>query len=355
MKQIRLRQPRRRPLSVETLDPRLVLAGSWHNDVNPRDVNFDGTTRALDVLAIINTIDRFGGGPVQGIKERWAASDPSAPQLSDGFFPDTNGDDHVSMIDALLVINWFGSDEARELKPRIEISKAAGGVAVIDDADGSVRVVYTAADGRSKSVSIAVGANVERNGDDITVNALDGQSQVIVKIGVGVLEADYSGADGLATVTRLADDGSTIIETYVCVPVIGDPGWPIFTIQLPIEIPTPDVRQPIDGFEEAVGAIVRREITRADQTLVVQEYREASRGDLVSISVTLPDDGPTASVEFARVIPASQESEIDLDVMEQKLIELLRSGVPLLMPLTPRQLDEALQAIADLEAIVLDE
>ncbi|MEP0059032.1 dockerin type I domain-containing protein [Rhodopirellula bahusiensis] len=63
----------------------------YHNDIEPHDVNGDNDVTALDALTIINYLNTYGPGPV-------GFGDP-------GFGYDVNGDGFVTALDALLVIN----------------------------------------------------------------------------------------------------------------------------------------------------------------------------------------------------------------------------------------------------------
>ncbi|OYP35160.1 dockerin type I domain-containing protein [Rhodopirellula sp. MGV] len=69
----------------------LENASPFHNDVNPYDVDSNGTVSPLDALVIINLLGIYGPGPVG----------PGNP----GFGYDVNGDGQVTTLDALLVIN----------------------------------------------------------------------------------------------------------------------------------------------------------------------------------------------------------------------------------------------------------
>ena len=70
---------------------------AWQNADLPVDVDGDGSVVALDVLLIINWINRNEAGPVPG-----PAPDPTAPPV---LFLNVSGDDFVSAVDVLEVIN----------------------------------------------------------------------------------------------------------------------------------------------------------------------------------------------------------------------------------------------------------
>lgn len=89
---------------------------TWHNDVNPVDVDADGFVSPLDVLLIINYINRGGATqlPSRTIKEK--------P------FLDVNNDGLLGPVDALIIINYINrgngegespaGDRLAELAPR---------------------------------------------------------------------------------------------------------------------------------------------------------------------------------------------------------------------------------------------
>ena len=66
---------------------------TWHNSENPNDVDGDSSVSPLDVLTIVNYLNRVGAGPVT------TASPP--PYL------DVDSDNRVSPLDALIVINFL--------------------------------------------------------------------------------------------------------------------------------------------------------------------------------------------------------------------------------------------------------
>ncbi len=75
----------------------LALA-SWQNPTNQHDVNNDGLISALDVLVIINEINRNGARPLGG-------SDLIPPP-----FYDVNGNQNLEALDALIVINYINAN-----------------------------------------------------------------------------------------------------------------------------------------------------------------------------------------------------------------------------------------------------
>ena len=76
---------------ITVLDPH-----PWQNRSNPADVDGNGRVSPLDVLVLINRINRFGAGLLQ-------AHQPGDP------YCDVNGDGDVGPIDSLLVINYLNA------------------------------------------------------------------------------------------------------------------------------------------------------------------------------------------------------------------------------------------------------
>lgn len=66
----------------------------WHNPLNPRDVDDDQSVSPLDVLKIIDQINKYGARQVEGVGE---------------IFCDVDDDGSISPLDVLSVINWLNS------------------------------------------------------------------------------------------------------------------------------------------------------------------------------------------------------------------------------------------------------
>ncbi len=112
----RLRGPRkpRRVRTLELLESRELLAGDtgaiaapWHNSLNPRDVNHDSRVSPIDALLVINDLVSHGvhtvpSPSVAGLTAAPAAAPATSTNLS---FLDVNGDNRVSPLDAITVIN----------------------------------------------------------------------------------------------------------------------------------------------------------------------------------------------------------------------------------------------------------
>lgn len=76
--------------------------GPWNNRSSSLDVNNDGLVSAIDVLLVINTLNR-GNTNSEGESVSFVNREVF------GFFPDTNDDYFVSPIDALLIINYLNA------------------------------------------------------------------------------------------------------------------------------------------------------------------------------------------------------------------------------------------------------
>lgn len=90
------RKPRRRPLRVEQLTERTLLAAdilTWHNEAIPADVDHDTSVAPRDALLVINALNRGGAKPLDGVR---AEGEP---------FYDVAPDGVMTPLDALAVIN----------------------------------------------------------------------------------------------------------------------------------------------------------------------------------------------------------------------------------------------------------
>jgi hypothetical protein len=74
----------------------------WHNETQSRDVNRDGYINAIDVLVMINKINRLGPGYLHG----------SADSVQSLY--DVNKDNYINSIDILQIINWLNQNQVGE-------------------------------------------------------------------------------------------------------------------------------------------------------------------------------------------------------------------------------------------------
>lgn len=74
---------------------------SLHNGDLPCDVDGSGVVSAIDVLILVNELNRSGSGPIA------APNPPSSP-----YFVDVDADDHLSPLDVLLVVNSINRNPA---------------------------------------------------------------------------------------------------------------------------------------------------------------------------------------------------------------------------------------------------
>ncbi|HUG70779.1 MAG TPA: tandem-95 repeat protein [Pirellulaceae bacterium] len=97
------RQQQRRRLMAEPLEDRRMLAvdiNAFHNYESPTDVNGDEAISPLDALIVINHLNG-ASGDAEGEDQRSSTTKP-----------DVNGDGHISPLDALMVINDLAEGEA---------------------------------------------------------------------------------------------------------------------------------------------------------------------------------------------------------------------------------------------------
>lgn len=85
---------KQRSPSFEQLEKRNLAVADWQNSVLPCDVDNSGLVAPIDALMVINTINLRG---TRSLTETVAS--PGSP------FYDVNGDDNVSLLDVLVIIN----------------------------------------------------------------------------------------------------------------------------------------------------------------------------------------------------------------------------------------------------------
>ncbi|MCS7471118.1 dockerin type I domain-containing protein [Stieleria sp. ICT_E10.1] len=327
-----------RSIRMQSLEPRLPLAGSaggvefgdWHNQSNAYDVNGDGYVHPIDVLQLINLIGDYELSAIETMQSAWSEDDPAAMEPYAGFHPDVSGDGVVGLVDILQVINRLAIDQAA--------NPTNGQVAVLPDGQGEpTSVVFTSADGRSKSVDVVdPGVTVIWDQGNVYLRNRDGLPLIIAKPASGLLSAEYLEGDGTATVTRFGSDGSETTEQYVCIP-----GWtvdapdviasPVDPLTWPLRLFDPDdVRRPIEGFEETLGAIVSRHTQYADGSSIEFQYEEASAENLISF---------TASLATGESLTVNMDGATVPTDLTQRVWMVLRSDNP---PASPISLTELL-------------
>jgi hypothetical protein len=87
------------PVRVAYTGTQIEVVRGWCNAVKPSDVNGDGGTTPLDVLALVQDLNRRGSRHL----ERLQGASGEAPEAGH-FYPDVNGDGSASPLDALIVI-----------------------------------------------------------------------------------------------------------------------------------------------------------------------------------------------------------------------------------------------------------
>lgn len=314
---------------------------NWHNESNPCDVNGDGRVTAVDALNVINAIGRYDDIAVEQIQDTLQQDSDATDLLLGRYHPDVDFSGTLTAVDALRVINQLS---------RISSLDGVEPVSVISDRQGKpLRILYSAADGRVKGVDVEDRSlTMNWSGNDLIATNSDDEIVISAKPGIGVLEVDLSGDDGLATVTRLESDGSTVTERYVCVPgTIWRDG------EIIMELPPGEVRRPIEGFEEVIGSMVEQQTVDAEGKEIIRRYEEAAPWNLLSVTATLADGpGMTVITEGATLNPSTIILDpngsgdpvlADLVAFEDDLLFLLQNGYQPFETVTPNEVYLALQ------------
>lgn len=84
--------------TIEQLEPRHLMASDWQNASLIRDVDASSLVTPLDVLMLVNNLNRNGSREL-----------PPRSQHAEEPFYDVNGDNHVTPLDVLMVINAINS------------------------------------------------------------------------------------------------------------------------------------------------------------------------------------------------------------------------------------------------------
>jgi hypothetical protein len=320
-----------------------AVFSNWHNESNPSDVNGDGAITAVDALIAINSLSRFDEVSVGDIQARLHEADAAADELYGGYHPDVDFSGTLTALDALRIINQL---------TRVSASPNDVPISVIPDAQGSpLRIVYTAADGRSKEVDVSqLDVSISWSGGEVFATDFSDQIVVIAKPGVGVLEVDNSLEDGQAIVTRFGSDGTQVAEHYVCVP---ETIWDLENGVVFLVEPT-DVRRPIIGFEEVLGAMVEKRTVHLSGHEIVLRYEEAAAPNLIAVIASLPTgkrmevnvEGATNGTGTIILGPneSGQIVTTDLEAFEADLVYLLQLGYQPFETLTPSEVFVALEA-----------
>ena len=92
----------------------------WHNAINPLDVNQDSRVSPHDALLIINHLMVHGAQPVPapGVTPQSATTGDQDSGSAQTSYLDVNGDNVVSPLDALNVINLLAVDKYAEFDGR---------------------------------------------------------------------------------------------------------------------------------------------------------------------------------------------------------------------------------------------
>ena len=92
----------------EQLESRLLLNADWTNAARPIDVDNDMSISPLDVLAVVNQINRVGSSR---LGERTNSLD---------YYYNTDGDEFLSPLDVLTAVNYVNASLSSEVPLRIE-------------------------------------------------------------------------------------------------------------------------------------------------------------------------------------------------------------------------------------------
>lgn len=88
------------PVRVAYTGTQVEVVRGWCNAVKPSDVNGDGGTSSLDVLALIQDLNHRGSRHLEQLQDASGEAAEAAP-----FYLDVNHDGSLSPLDALIVIN----------------------------------------------------------------------------------------------------------------------------------------------------------------------------------------------------------------------------------------------------------
>lgn len=112
-----------------------LLRGEWHNSDEPLDTDSDGSISPMDGLVLINELNRRGAVDLRRARPLRSVDAQTASGVLAEFAPqpffDVNGDDYLSPIDALLVINWLNGPPAAEGESSVP-SQAATRLMAVD-------------------------------------------------------------------------------------------------------------------------------------------------------------------------------------------------------------------------------
>jgi hypothetical protein len=117
-------------LRFEALEDRRLLAIDLTSPAftqSPYDVNRDGSVTALDALVIINELTR-NGTQLKSDMPQMRGFAAAATAASEDIFAamDLNGDDAISPLDALMVINQLSELDGQVVRVRLEVTDLAG-------------------------------------------------------------------------------------------------------------------------------------------------------------------------------------------------------------------------------------
>jgi PhoPQ-activated pathogenicity-related protein len=191
-----------RRLRLETLEIRLALdtglaaatvSTPWQNPTIRLDVNNDGVVSPSDALVVINELLDSGPGPL------------ATPAVPAALFYDTSGDNYLSSIDPLLVINALNS------APQISLSTLT---AATPDVTPQVTVAVAGGGSLPNGTPVSIDVDMNNNGNfqnDYTLGTLFNGSATFDL--APALPANRQGAPYQVTIRAHATDLDNVI-TY---------------------------------------------------------------------------------------------------------------------------------------------
>jgi hypothetical protein len=122
---------RRSKLSyIESLESRVFLSASpWQNQSNPYDVTNTGQVTPLDVLVILNDLNKNGAHSLMSATPSVAASaltQTTTTSTTSNLFEDVNGDGMVTPLDALMVLDHLNSTSTDLMNITLETTDLSG-------------------------------------------------------------------------------------------------------------------------------------------------------------------------------------------------------------------------------------
>lgn len=227
----RLKDALRRQLRTETLERRDLMSidgfNPYHNYDFPADTNFDNNLNAMDALLVINALNSNGGSK---------RLSPDGSDLPVGRYLDVDGDGHLSAIDALNVINNINGEGEGALA-RLTLAKTDMLGNPLTGFNLPVntrfRLVTSIQDIRTSPEGVfAVGTNIV-NSNPTSIRLLVGETQLLSlanEVTGGTFTLTYNGQTTAAiTFSTVATTMATRITTALN-PIIGSSNFRVRSV-----------------------------------------------------------------------------------------------------------------------------